>query len=91
MEDLVPGRYRIILGSALADELGAKVGDRVVLMVAQGDVTPVGVIPRMRAFQVAGILSIGMYEYDRRIAVVAMPRMPRQAACAWATPSAASA
>jgi lipoprotein-releasing system permease protein len=72
MGDLVEGRYRVILGSALAEELGAKVGDRVVLLVALGDVTPVGVIPRMRAFEVAGILSIGMYEYDRRIAIVAM-------------------
>jgi lipoprotein-releasing system permease protein len=72
MSDLIAGRYRVILGSALAEELGAKVGDRVVLLVAQGDVTPVGVIPRMRAFEVAGILSIGMYEYDRRIAIVAM-------------------
>jgi lipoprotein-releasing system permease protein len=72
MADLIPGRYRVILGSALAEELGAKVGDRVVLLVAMGDVTPVGVIPRMRAFEVAGILSIGMYEYDRRIAILAM-------------------
>jgi lipoprotein-releasing system permease protein len=72
LSDLVPGQYRVILGKALADELGAKVGDRVVLIVAQGDVTPVGVLPRMRAFQVAGILSVGMYEYDRRIALVAM-------------------
>jgi lipoprotein-releasing system permease protein len=72
MSDLAAGKYRVILGSALALELGAKVGDRVVLLVALGDVTPVGVIPRMRAFKVAGILSIGMYEYDRRIAVVAM-------------------
>jgi lipoprotein-releasing system permease protein len=72
MADLVPGRYRVLLGSALAQELGAKVGDRVVLLVALGDVTPVGVIPRMRAFEVAGILSIGMYEYDRRIAIVAI-------------------
>ena len=72
MGDLADGKYRVILGSALAAELGAKVGDRVVLLVALGDVTPVGVIPRMRAFQVAGILSIGMYEYDRRIAIVAM-------------------
>ena len=72
MEDLDPGKYRVILGAALAQELGAKVGDRVVLLVALGDVTPVGVIPRMRAFEVAGILSIGMYEYDRRIAIVAM-------------------
>jgi lipoprotein-releasing system permease protein len=37
-----------------------------------GDVTPLGIIPRMRAFEVAGILSVGMYEYDRRIALVAM-------------------
>ena len=72
IEDLAPGKYRVILGSALAEELGAKIGDRVVLLVAQGDVTPAGVIPRMRAFQVTGILSIGMYEYDRRIAIVAM-------------------
>jgi lipoprotein-releasing system permease protein len=72
MGDLVDGKYRVILGSALAAELGAKVGDRVVLLVALGDVTPVGVIPRMRAFEVTGILSIGMYEYDRRIAIVAM-------------------
>jgi lipoprotein-releasing system permease protein len=72
MSDLTEGKYRVILGQALAEELGAKVGDRVVLLVALGDVTPVGVIPRMRAFEVAGILSIGMYEYDRRIAVVAM-------------------
>jgi lipoprotein-releasing system permease protein len=72
MSDLTDGKYRVILGSALASELGVKVGDRVVLLVALGDVTPVGVIPRMRAFQVSGILSIGMYEYDRRIAMVAM-------------------
>ena len=70
--DLAAGKYRVILGSALAEELGAKVGDRVVLLVALGDVTPVGVMPRMRAFEVSGILSIGMYEYDRRMALVAM-------------------
>ncbi len=69
---LPPGSYRVILGKALAEELGVKVGDRVVLIVALGDVTPLGVMPRMRAFEVAGILSVGMYEYDRRIAMVAM-------------------
>jgi lipoprotein-releasing system permease protein len=72
LAELVPGRYRVILGSVLAETLKVHVGDRVVLIVAQGDVTPVGIIPRMRAFEVAGILSVGMYEYDRRIALVAM-------------------
>ena len=72
LADLTPGSYRVILGSALAEELGVQVGDRVVLIVALGDVTPLGVLPRMRAFEVAGILSVGMYEYDRRIAVMAI-------------------
>jgi lipoprotein-releasing system permease protein len=72
LADLTPGSYRVILGNALAQELGVKVGDRVVLIVALGDVTPLGVLPRMRAFEVAGILSVGMYEYDRRIAVMAI-------------------
>ncbi len=72
LTDLTPGSYRVILGKALAEELGVKVGDRVVLIVALGDVTPLGVLPRMRAFEVAGILSVGMYEYDRRIAITAI-------------------
>ena len=72
LADLAPGSYRVILGKALAETLGARVGDRVILMVPQGDVTPVGVLPRMRAFRVDGILSVGMYEYDRRVAVVAL-------------------
>jgi lipoprotein-releasing system permease protein len=72
LADLVPGSYRVILGKALAEELGAAVGDRIVVIVAQGSVTPVGVMPRMRSFEVSGILSVGMYEYDRRIALVAM-------------------
>jgi lipoprotein-releasing system permease protein len=72
LSDLVPGKYRVILGKDLAEAIDAKVGDRVVVIVAQGDVTPVGVMPRMRAFEVAGIISVGMYEYDRRIALFAM-------------------
>ena len=72
LSDLAPGQYHVILGKALADELSVRVGDRVVLIVSQGDVTPVDVMPRMRSFQVTGILSVGMYEYDRRIALVAM-------------------
>jgi lipoprotein-releasing system permease protein len=72
LADLTPGSYRVILGSALAEALSAHVGDRVVLMVPEGDVTPIGVLPRMRAFRVDGILQVGMYEYDRRIAIVAM-------------------
>ncbi|MGA2190925.1 MAG: lipoprotein-releasing ABC transporter permease subunit [Steroidobacteraceae bacterium] len=72
LSELVAGKYRVILGKDLAQELGATVGDRVVVIVPQGDVTPVGVMPRMRAFEVVGIIAVGMYEYDRRIALFAM-------------------
>jgi len=72
LDDLLAGRYRIILGEGLAADLGVHVGDRVVLVVARGNVTPVGVLPRMRSFTVAGIISVGMYEYDHRIALLAM-------------------
>ncbi|MEA3149857.1 MAG: lipoprotein-releasing system permease protein [Gammaproteobacteria bacterium] len=73
LSDLKPGKYGVILGKDLAEAIGARVGDRVVVIVAQGDVTPVGVMPRMRAFQVVGIIAVGMYEYDRRIALFSMP------------------
>jgi lipoprotein-releasing system permease protein len=72
LSDLVAGRYRVILGKDLAEAIGAKLGDRVVVIVPEGDVTPVGVMPRMRAFEVTGIIAVGMYEYDRRIALFAM-------------------
>ncbi len=66
------GEYRIVLGAALAREMAVKVGDSVILVVAQGTATPFGVMPRMRRFTVSGIFSAGMYEYDRGLALVAM-------------------
>jgi lipoprotein-releasing system permease protein len=72
IEDLAPGTYRIILGSALARELGARVGDSVVLIAPEGTATPSGIEPRMRRFRVSGILESGMYEFDRGLALVHM-------------------
>jgi lipoprotein-releasing system permease protein len=70
LDDLEPGAYRIVLGRALAEELGAVPGDRVLLVVAQGNVTPMGVVPRMRRFTVAGVFDAGMYEFDRGLALI---------------------
>lgn len=69
IEDLVPGSYRIVLGDALARELDATVGDDLVLIAPKGDVTPAGVVPRMRRMHVSGIFHSGMYEYDRALAL----------------------
>ena len=72
LADLGPGRYRIVLGTALAQELGVRIGDTVIVVVAQGNATPVGVLPRLRRFTVSGIFSAGMYEFDRGLALVSM-------------------
>jgi lipoprotein-releasing system permease protein len=70
LEDLEPGQYHIVLGSALARELHAKVGGQVVLIAPEGTATPTGVVPRMRRFLVTGIFESGMYEFDRGLALV---------------------
>jgi lipoprotein-releasing system permease protein len=72
LADLAPGGYGIILGSALAHELGAHLGGTVVVIAPQGTATPTGVVPRMRRFRVVGIFSSGMYEYDRGLALTEM-------------------
>ncbi len=72
LEDLQPGSYRIILGSALARELNVAVGGSVIVIAAEGSATPTGVVPRMRRFQVSGIFQSGMYEFDRGLALVHM-------------------
>ena len=72
LSDLAAGRYRIVLGSALAAELGVKVGQSVVLMTPEGTATPAGFMPRMKRFTVAGIFDSGMYEFDRGLALLHM-------------------
>ncbi len=64
--------YGIVLGDALARELAVSVGDSVTLLIADGVVTPAGVVPRLRRFKVDGIYHAGMYEFDRRLAFVHM-------------------
>jgi lipoprotein-releasing system permease protein len=70
MQDLEPGSYDIVLGKDLAFALGVAPGDKVILMISQGNVTPAGLIPRFRRFTVSGIFDAGMYEYDRGLAFV---------------------
>ncbi len=72
MKDLKPGAYGIVLGKDLAYALGVAPGDKVILMISQGNVTPAGLIPRFRRFTVTGIFDAGMYEYDRGLALIHM-------------------
>jgi lipoprotein-releasing system permease protein len=72
LTDLKSGEYNAILGTALAKDLNVKVGGTVVLIAPDGIATPTGLVPRMRRFQVVGLLDSGMYEIDRGVALVQM-------------------
>jgi lipoprotein-releasing system permease protein len=70
LKDLQAGQFNIVLGSDLAMALGVRVGEKVVLMAPQGQVTPAGLVPRIKQFTVAGIFQVGMYEYDAGLALI---------------------
>ena len=70
LSDLQPGRYNIVLGVELAEALRLSVGDKVTVTLAEGRVTPAGVLPRTRRFTVSGLYRVGMYEFDRRLAFI---------------------
>ncbi len=70
LDSLQPGAFRIVLGSDLARALGVTVGDRVTVIAPEGVVTPAGVIPRIKSFEISGIFEFGMFEYDSGLALI---------------------
>ncbi len=54
----------ILIGKDLAETLGASLGDTVLVTSPQGDLTPLGLVPRYQRFQVVGIFASGFYQYD---------------------------
>jgi lipoprotein-releasing system permease protein len=70
LDQLQPGRFNIVLGYALARSLGVGIGDKVNMLLAQGQTTPAGVVPRSRVFTVAGIFEAGHYEFDAGLAFI---------------------
>ena len=72
MASLKPKSFGIVLGVALAEPLGAAPGDKVTVTLAEGIVTPFGVMPTTKRFTVTGIYRVGMYEFDRRLAFINM-------------------
>jgi lipoprotein-releasing system permease protein len=68
--DLRSGDFTIVIGSDLARKLGARVGDKIMLIAPQGQITPAGMVPRLKQFRVAGIFEIGMAPYDNSLALI---------------------
>jgi lipoprotein-releasing system permease protein len=67
---LHPGGFGIVLGVDLARALGARVGEKVLLIAPQGQMTPAGILPRLKQFTVVGIFEAGHYEYDAGLALI---------------------
>ena len=70
LEDLVPGRFGIVIGRELARALGAFTGDKIVLISPQGQVTPAGILPRLKQFTIIGIFEAGHFEYDSGLVLI---------------------
>jgi len=60
----------IILGSELARSLGVGTGDAVHMISFRGMISPIGHLPAMKRFKVAGLFESGMYEYDKSLAYI---------------------
>ena len=67
---LVPGEFRVVLGGELARMLGVRTGDVVTLIAPAGQVTPAGVVPRIKQMTVAGTFDSGHYEYDSTLVLL---------------------
>jgi lipoprotein-releasing system permease protein len=67
---LVPGQFGIVLGAELARSLGVREGDPVTLIAPSGQVTPGGIVPRLKQMTVVGTFDSGHYEYDSGLALL---------------------
>ena len=70
LNDLVPGRFGIVIGRELARALGVFTGDKIVLISPQGQVTPAGILPRLKQFTITGIFEAGHFEYDSGLVLI---------------------
>jgi lipoprotein-releasing system permease protein len=70
LSKLVPGQFGIVLGVELARSLFVREGDQVTLVAPGGQVTPAGVVPRLKQFTVVGTFDSGHYEYDSSLAMI---------------------
>jgi lipoprotein-releasing system permease protein len=70
LAQLTPGAWGIVLGAELARSLGVVEGDKVTIVAPGGQVTPAGVVPRLKQLMVVGTFSAGHYEYDSGLALI---------------------
>ena len=70
LQQLQPGGFGVVLGGELARSMGVHTGDVVTLVAPSGQVTPAGVVPRLKQLTVVGTFDSGHFEYDSTLALV---------------------
>ncbi|MFZ2540241.1 MAG: lipoprotein-releasing ABC transporter permease subunit [Gallionella sp.] len=70
LNNLLSGEFGIVLGTDLARALGVGLNDKILLVAPQGQITPVGMMPRLKQFHVVGLFEIGMAPYDNSLALI---------------------
>lgn len=68
--ELKAGEFNIVIGKEMARTLHVRLGDRLTVISPQGQVTPAGVVPRLKQFTVAGIFDAGHFEFDSSMAFI---------------------
>jgi lipoprotein-releasing system permease protein len=70
---LGPDLENVAIGSRLATNLGARVGDTITIINPQGRSTPFGTVPRQIGYTIGAIFEVGVYDYDRAFVVMPIP------------------
>ncbi len=70
IDSLTSRSWNIVIGANLASKLGVAVGDKVTLVAPKGQLTPAGLLPRLKRFRVSGVFELGMYEYDSVLTLI---------------------
>jgi lipoprotein-releasing system permease protein len=70
LANLKPGEFGIVLGGELARALNVRMGETVIVITPQGNVTAAGTLPRLKSFKLVGVFEIGMFEFDSGLALI---------------------
>jgi lipoprotein-releasing system permease protein len=65
-------REGLLLGREIALRVGAQVGDGIDVVTASSTLSPLGLLPKRKRFQVTGIFNTGLYEFDNSTALVSI-------------------
>jgi lipoprotein-releasing system permease protein len=77
LDALKPGGFGIVIGDRAAAKLGVGIGDKITFVAPEVTVTPAGMFPRLKRFEVVGIFHVGAGEIDGFVAMTHLDDLAR--------------